>query len=266
MSSSSVARPWISTSAPSGSPRAGRSAYVRATMPRTMLAAVDDQGKARDAAARAAVARIEEGMTIGLGSGRAVWRAIELIGERWPGGPPVRAAFASELTRRRAAEASIEAVELDGDLRLDLAIDGADEIDPRLALIKGGGAALLREKIVVLAAHRFVVVAETGKRVERLGQRFKLPVEVVRFGWPDTRRRVLELLPSAELRLEGDGPKITDENHYLLDCQLPAEPDLDRLDESIKNITGVVDHGLFVDMATEALLGTPNGEVEELHP
>ena len=224
--------------------------------------AADDQGRAREAAARAAVARIEPGMTIGLGSGRAVWRAIELIGERWPENPPIKSAFASEVTKERAAAVGIEAVELDGATVLDLAIDGADEIDPQLRLIKGGGAALLREKIVILAAKRFLVVAETGKKVQRLGERFKLPVEVVRFGWRDTRERVLELLPTAELRLESEAPKVTDENHYLLDCAIPPEADLTALAGALKATTGVVEHGLFIDLATEALLGTPQGEVE----
>jgi ribose 5-phosphate isomerase A len=225
---------------------------------------MEDQGLAREAAARAVVERLEAGMTIGLGSGRAVWRAIELIGERWPDGPPLKAAFASELTRELAARVGIPAVELDGTVRLELAIDGADEIDPRLGLIKGGGAALLREKIVVTAADRFVVVAETRKRVSRLGETFKLPVEVVRFGWGDTHRRLLELVPSADLRMDGDTPKLTDEGHYLLDCTLPAEGDQDRLGADLKATVGVVEHGLFLGLASEALLGTPEGRVEVL--
>jgi ribose 5-phosphate isomerase A len=230
-----------------------------------MLAAVDDQGRAREAAARAALERIEEGMTIGLGSGRAVWRLIELIGERWANRPPLRSAFASEVTRELAAKAGIEPVDLDGDTVLDLAIDGADEIDPRLGLIKGGGAALLREKIVVIAAREFLVVAETRKKVARLGgSGFKLPVEVVQFGWRDTRRRVLSLVPSADLRTEAarGKPVITDEKHYLLDCRLPEDGDLSALAAALKATVGVVEHGLFIDMATEALLGTPQGEVE----
>jgi ribose 5-phosphate isomerase A len=223
----------------------------------------DPSALARDAAARAALARIEEGMTIGLGSGRAVWRIIELIAERWPERPPIRSAFASERTRALAAAVGIEAVELDGTVRLDVAIDGADEVDPQLGLIKGGGAALLREKIVVTAAGRFLVVAETRKRVARLGQTFKLPVEVVRFGWRDTRRRLLdELLPSAEVRVEGDAFVVTDEGHHLLDCALPPEGDLSALGEAIKATVGVVEHGLFIGLASEALLGTPEGEVE----
>jgi ribose 5-phosphate isomerase A len=220
---------------------------------------------AREAAARAAVERVEAGMTLGLGSGRAVWRTIELIAERWPENPPVRSAFASERTAKLAAEAGIEQVELDGETRLDLAIDGADEIDPQLGLIKGGGAALLREKLVVAAAERFVVVAEERKRVDRLGETFKLPVEVVRFAWPDTRNRVLALLPSAELRTDDDGEDVvTDEGHHLLDCELPAEGDLHELANALKRTVGVVEHGLFLGMADEALLGKPDGSLEVL--
>ena len=143
----------------------------------------DPDQPARDAAAAAAAERVEAGMTIGLGSGRAVWRAIELIGERFADSAhPLRSAFASEVTRERALAVGIEAVELDGATQLELAIDGADEVDGNLGLIKGGGAALLREKIVISAAKSFVVVAETKKRVERLGATRGLPVEVVRFG------------------------------------------------------------------------------------
>ncbi|HEX8647738.1 MAG TPA: ribose-5-phosphate isomerase RpiA [Thermoleophilaceae bacterium] len=218
---------------------------------------------AREAAAQAAVERIEPGMLLGLGSGRAVWRTIELIAERWPDGPPVRSAFASERTRELAAEAGIAALELDGRTRLDLAIDGADEIDPDLGLVKGGGAALLREKIVIVAARRFVVVAEERKRVARLGETFRLPVEVVRFGWQDTQHRVLELVPAAELRTdEAAAPVVTDEGHHLLDCELPAEGDLRELAAALKATVGVVEHGLFLGMADEALLGRPDGTLD----
>jgi ribose 5-phosphate isomerase A len=231
---------------------------------RRMSGGGDETGQAREAAARAALERIEAGMTIGLGSGRAVWRLIELIGERWPDGTaPVRSAFASNRTRDLAAAVGIEAVELDGTTRLDLAIDGADEVDPQLGLIKGGGAALLREKLVVTAAERFLVVAEMRKRVARLGDTFKLPVEVVRFGWADTRRRLLDaLLPSAELRGGGDAPVVTDEGHYLLDCTLPPEGEPAALGDALKATVGVVEHGLFIGLADEALLGTPDGRVE----
>ena len=118
-------------------------------------------------------------------------------------------------------------LELDGTFGLDLALDGADEVDPELGLIKGGGGALLREKIVISAAERFVVVAETAKKVDRLGQGFRLPVEVVRFAWRDTRRRLSAVLPEAELRLNGAGsePYLTDEGHYILDAPIPEGSD-----------------------------------------
>jgi ribose 5-phosphate isomerase A len=199
-------------------------------------------------------------MTIGLGSGRAVWAVLELLRGRG-----IRAAAASSRTQELCREAGIEVVEPDGSLLLALAIDGADEVDPRLGLIKGGGAALLREKLIVCAAERFVVVAEASKRVERLGQTRGLPVEVVRFAWGDTRRRLLELVPSAELRTSDDrAPVVTDEGHYLLDVELPPTGDLDDLAAELKAEVGVVEHGLFLGLADMALLGHDDGTVETL--
>jgi ribose 5-phosphate isomerase A len=219
---------------------------------------------ARDAASAAAIELIEPGTAIGLGSGRAVWRVIDRIAERWPDRPPLRAVVASELTHARAREAGIEVVELDGSFELDLAIDGADEIDPRLRLIKGGGGALLREKIVVAAARRFVVVAETQKLVDRLGSGFRLPVEVARFAWRDTRRRLEPLFEGVELRTAGDSAFLTDEGHHILDCAIPADADPGTLAERLRHVPGVLEHGLFIGMAEQALLGTPDGTVERI--
>ena len=226
----------------------------------------EERSPAREAAAAAAIELVEPDTTIGLGSGRGLWRVVELIGERWPEGPPLRAVVASERTRERAGEAGIEVVELDGSFELDIALDGADELDSELRLIKGGGGALLREKIVVAAANRFVVVAEQSKQVERLGEGFRLPVEVVRFAWADTRRRLADLLPDAELRREDDEPYVTDEGHHILDCELPPGSDLAELDEQLKRVPGVVEHGLFIGMTERALLGTEEGDLEVLGP
>jgi ribose 5-phosphate isomerase A len=215
---------------------------------------------ARAAAAAAAAELVEPGMTIGLGSGRAVWAVLELLRDRG-----IRAAAASARTEELLREAGIEVVEPDGSLLLALAIDGADEVDPQLGLIKGGGAALLREKLIVCAAERFVVVAEASKRVERLGQTRGLPVEVVRYAWGDTRRRLLELVPSAELRTDDDGaPVVTDEGHYLLDVDIPPTGDIDELAAELKAEVGVVEHGLFLGLADMALLGHDDGTVETL--
>jgi ribose 5-phosphate isomerase A len=222
----------------------------------------DPSDAARAAAAGAAADLVEPGATIGLGSGRAVWAVTQLLGERGGG---IRAAVASSRTEEIARAAGLQVVELDGSTRLALAIDGADEVDPSLGLLKGGGGALLREKIVVAAADRFVVVAETGKRVERLGSTRGIPVEVVRFGWRGTRARLLELVETADLRRgDDDEPYVTDEGHHILDCAPRAEGDLADLATQVKGLPGVVEHGLFLTEADVVLLGTPEGEVLRL--
>ena len=220
---------------------------------------------ARTAAASAALELIEPGMTIGLGSGRAVWTLIEAVGGRWPK-PPIKAVVASHATYALAQLARIEVAQLDGETHPDLAIDGADEIDPELRLLKGGGGALLREKIVISAARRFVVVAEVDKRVERLGSRFTLPVEVVRFGWRDTQRRLSDLLPDSSRRMEGGDAYLTDEGHFILDCTIPGGANLEALGRELNQLPGVVEHGLFIGLADHALLGRPDGEVDVLKP
>jgi ribose 5-phosphate isomerase A len=227
-----------------------------------MSALLDDP--ARAAAVTAARTRIEPGMTIGLGSGRAVFALIDLMAATWPSAPALRAVVASSRTEARARAAGIDLVELDGDRTLDLAVDGADEVDRQLALLKGGGGALLREKLVLAAARQVVIVAEAAKLVDRLGDTHLLPVEVVRFAWPATRRRLLDLVPSATLRRTPDGsPLVTDEGHHLLDCTVP-DVDLPALASALKSTLGVVDHGLFVDTADEVLLGHPDGTVQVL--
>jgi ribose 5-phosphate isomerase A len=230
----------------------------------------DPADAARAAAAAAAAELVEPGMTVGLGSGRAVWKLVELLGRRVTEGGDLaagelRAVTASSRTDALASSLGIEVVELDGTVELDLALDGADEIDPQLRLIKGGGGALLREKIVISAARRFVVVAETPKKVERLGEHFRLPVEVVRFAWRDTRRRLAGILPDCVQRSGPDGEAyLTDEGHFILDCALPAHVDLDELGPRLKQIPGVVEHGLFIGLAQRALLGRPDGGVESI--
>ena len=230
------------------------------------LAGVSDllADPARAAAVAAARERVEPGMTIGLGSGRAVFALVDLLAASGPEPGRLRAVVASSRTEARARAAGIELVSLDGDLTLDLAVDGADEVDPDLALLKGGGGALLREKLVLAAARSVVIVAEAPKLVDRLGTTKALPVEVVRFAWPTTRRRLLDMLPTATLRRTPDGtPVVTDEGHHLLDCQLP-DGDLAALSAAIKSTLGVVEHGLFPDQADEVLLGQPDGTVRVL--
>jgi ribose 5-phosphate isomerase A len=219
---------------------------------------------ARAAAVAVARTRVQPGMTIGLGSGRAVFALVDILASKWRGPSGLRAVTASPATEARARAAGIELVELDGELVLDLMIDGADEVDRDLDLIKGGGSALLREKLVMVAARRVVIVAEAAKFVERLGDTHPLPVEVVRFAWPSTRRRLLGLVPSAAPRVDPAGaPVVTAEGHYLLDCAVP-DGDLGALGDAVKATLGVVDHGLFLGMADEVLLGRSDGSVRVL--
>jgi ribose 5-phosphate isomerase A len=219
---------------------------------------------ARAAAAAAALERIEPGMTVGLGSGRAVFALIELLAATWAAPRPLRAVVASSRTEARARAAGIDLAAPDDEVALDLAVDGADEVGPGLALLKGGGGALLREKLVLAAARQVLIVAEAPKLVDRIGATRPLPVEVVRFAWPATRRRLLGLLPSATLRPAPDGsPFVTDEGHHLLDCAVPGT-DLETLAGAVKATLGVVEHGLFLDQADEVLLGQPDGSVRVL--
>jgi ribose 5-phosphate isomerase A len=193
-----------------------------------------------------------------------VFALVDLLATSWPGPRPLRAVVASSRTEARALAAGIELVDLDTDRTLDLAVDGADEIDPALHLLKGGGGALLREKLVIAAARQVVIVAESPKLVSRLGTTKALPVEVVRFAWTTTRARLLDLLPTATLRQTPDGtPVVTDEGHHLLDCALPAT-DLPALATALKSTLGVVEHGLFPNQADEVLLGHPDGRVQVL--
>jgi ribose 5-phosphate isomerase A len=219
---------------------------------------------ARSAVVEATASRLEPGMTLGLGSGRAVWALIEVLATRWSG-RPTRVAVASSATEARATAAGFEVVALDGTVALDVVVDGADQVDPERNLIKGHGAALLREKLVVAAGRRFLVVAERSKLTGRLGQGVLLPVEVVRFAWPETRRRLLDLVPAATLRRAPDGAaQVTDEANHILDCAVPPGHDLEELAAAIKATLGVVEHGLFLGLADEVLLGSPDGGIETL--
>ena len=152
---------------------------------------------------------------------------------------------------------------------LEVVIDGADEVDPRLDLIKGGGGALLRERLLAAAAARVVIVVEDEKLVGRLGERHELPVEVVRFAWRETRGRLLDLVPTARLRRAADGRAfVTDEGHFILDCGLPEAEGggegREALAAALKALPGVVDHGLFLGVADEVLVGHAGGAVDTL--
>jgi ribose 5-phosphate isomerase A len=218
-------------------------------------------------AAERAIALVEDGMTLGLGTGSTAARFVDLVGERVKGGLKVRCVPTSEATRVRAEALGIPLVTLDEQPFVDLTVDGADEIDGELRLIKGGGGALLREKIVAAASDRMVVIADQSKRVAALGA-FPLPVEVVQFGISVTRAMVQALAADAGcegeivLRLKPDGrPFVTDCGNCLLDCAFGRIDDPEALDEALKLVPGVVESGLFLGMADAAIIAGANGVV-----
>jgi ribose 5-phosphate isomerase A len=199
---------------------------------------------------------VREGMRVGLGTGTTAHWLVERLAERVRGeGLRVRCVPTSRRTEEHARSLGIPLVTLGEAGELDIAIDGADEIGPGLALIKGGGGALLREKLVAAAARRFVVVADKSKRVEVLG-RFPLPVEVVQFGWELTARRVSGVVGvEPALRLDaGGGPFVTDNGNFILDCRCGAIQDPARTERELKSLAGVVESGLFVNMAHLAVV------------
>jgi ribose 5-phosphate isomerase A len=210
---------------------------------------------------------VEDGMRVGLGTGTTAYWLVERLGERVrEEGLRVRCVPTSRRTEEQARSLGIPLVTLGEAGGLDLAIDGADEIGPGLALVKGGGGALLREKLVASAARRFVVIADRAKLVGVLG-RFPLPVEVVRFGWELTARRVSAVTGvEPVLRRDADGaPFVTDNGNFILDCRCGEIPDPARTERELKSLTGVVESGLFVGLAHLAVVADETGvEVIEL--
>ncbi len=203
---------------------------------------------------------VEDGMAVGLGSGSTAHIVVVEIGRRVQSGLRIVGVPTSDETARLARSFNIPLATLEAQNRLDLVLDGADEVDPRLNLIKGRGGALLREKIVALAGDQFVVVVDASKRVEHLSAHAPLPVEVVPFGWVTTRRRLEHIGFRCDLR-GGATPYLTDGGNFILDCR-PSST-LNLADPSVagelKAQTGVVEHGLFLHIATSVVVGTASG-------
>lgn len=207
---------------------------------------------------------VEDGMTIGLGSGSTAIAFVRSLGERIQAGLRVRAVSSSDVTSQEALRAGIELVDLEGPL--DLAVDGADVIERgTLCAIKGLGGALTREKLVVLAAERFVLIGDATKVLDSLSEsqpRLPVPVEVIPFGWKLTAER-LQLLGEPVLREKDGSPVITDNGNLILDLFGADYRQISDLASAIKEITGVVEHGLFLNMAALAIVAS-EGTVEEL--
>ena len=220
--------------------------------------------KAKEAAGRRAAEYVENGMVVGLGTGSTVFFTLQALGERVREGLSIRGVPTSVDTETKAREFGIPLTTFEEASRLDLTIDGADEIDPGFHMIKGGGGALLREKVVARASKREVIVVDSGKVVDRLGLSFMLPLEVVPFARGPVRREIEALGAEPVLRLAAQGEVyLTDNGNEILDARFPegiADPPA--LERELAQIPGLVESGLFIDLAHVLVVGNEGGEVE----
>lgn len=223
-------------------------------------AAFGDPTQAKRRAARAAVEAVENGMVLGLGSGSTAAFALEALAERVAGGLRVEGIPTSERTAALARRLGIPLTGFAAHRRIDLTIDGADEVDRgTLTLIKGHGGALLREKIVASASRRMIVVVDEGKLVDRLGRRTTLPVEIVPFGAEVTMQRLQDAGAAPILRLADGAPFVSDGGHHIVDCDIGEILDPAALDARLRAIVGVVETGLFIGLASSVVVGTASG-------
>ena len=221
-------------------------------------------------AARAALSYVEDGMRLGIGTGSTAEEFVRLLANRVTNGLRITGVSTSERTEELCRTLGVPMSTLDETPQLDLTIDGADEIDPELSLIKGGGGALLREKIVAYASTRMIVIADRSKVVTHLGA-FPLPVEVNRFGLKATvdainrEAAALGLSGPLALRMRDDKPFITDGGHLIVDASFGRIPDTRALSRALHAVPGVVEHGLFIGLADIAIVAGSNG-IESLRP
>ncbi len=224
----------------------------------------NDQEK--EAAARASLRFVQDGQVVGLGTGSTAAFFIKLLGERVKSGLKIQGIPTSERSRELALSLGIPLTTLDECQDIAVTVDGADEVDPQLRLIKGGGGAMLREKIVASATRQLVIVADSSKQVPRLGK-FPLPVEVIRFAGALVEKRIAALGAEVQLRRCADGkPFVTDENNHILDCRFGEIIDADGLARKLSDMPGVVEHGLFIGMASVVLFARGNEIVELRKP
>ena len=215
-------------------------------------------------AAEAAAEMVSDGMSIGLGTGSTANFAIKRLGERVAAGLSIKGLPTSRASEQLAREVGIPLIDFTQATRLDLTLDGADEMDPALNLVKGGGGALFREKIVAAASDRLVIFADGSKRVDFLGA-FPLPVEVNPFGWQVVAEKLKAMGAGVTLRGGEGSPFVTDNHAYILDCAFGKIPDPPALEKQIAAITGVMENGLFCGLAKLAVVGD-NGQVLEIEP
>jgi ribose 5-phosphate isomerase A len=214
----------------------------------------DERDDEKDAAAHASLQFVHDGQIVGLGTGSTASRAVRLLGAAVEAGLKIRGVPTSARTKELAESLGIPLTTLDEIQQIDVTIDGADEIDPQLQLIKGGGGALLREKVIASASRQMIVLGDSSKQVSMLGK-FPLPVEVIPFAQVLVGERIKALGASVHLRMDASGkPFVTDEGHHILDCSFGQIPDPPALARLLSDMPGVVEHGLFIHIATVALI------------
>jgi ribose 5-phosphate isomerase A len=223
------------------------------------------QDEIKQLVAKQAAQLVQNNMTVGIGSGSTVYWLINELGNRVKKGLFFRAIPTSKKTAALCAGQNIPLAGLNDVEYLDITIDGADEVDPSLQLIKGGGGALLQEKMVAAASRELFILADETKLVKHLGK-FPLPLEVIPFGWKQVKRHIKETYQvEASLRIQDDQPFVSDHGHYILDCTFQQIEHPDILAYELNAIPGVVDNGLFINMADLVLIGYADGRTETLH-
>ena len=210
-------------------------------------------------AAEKACDYIEDGMILGLGTGSTMEYALKKIGKMVKEGVKIKGIPTSFRTKKIANEEKIPLTSLEEDPIIDITIDGADEVDSELRLIKGGGGALTREKMIAYYSKRVIIVIDETKVVKMLGIDFSLPVEIVKFGWTLTKNKLKEFNCNVELRKIMNNPYITDNSNYIIDCEFDRIKDPEQLEIDINNIPGVVENGLFIGLADEIIVGSKQG-------
>jgi ribose 5-phosphate isomerase A len=210
-------------------------------------------------AAHKAMEFVQDGQILGLGTGSTVHHFLTVLGQQVQQGLRVRGVPTSQATAVYARQLGIPLLSNEEPWDIDVAVDGADQVDPQLNLIKGGGGALLREKIVAKASRQFIVIVDQAKQVARLGLPFPLPVEIAPFGWRTTQRHLENLGWPSPLRQMAGQPFLTDNGNYVMDLHIPEITDPSALESSLNQIPGVVECGLFVMMTSVVITGTNDG-------
>ena len=206
-----------------------------------------------------AVEYVKDGMVVGLGTGSTVYYTIKKLGIMVSDGLDIIGIPTSISSESIAKESGIKLSTLDEHPKIDVTIDGADEVDPNLNLIKGMGGALFREKIVASASDMEIIVVDPSKMVEILGTRSPLPVEVASFGWKICREKLMKFGCTVKLRMKDDAIFVSDNKNYILDCKFEQIIDPKQLESEINNVPGVIENGLFLDIADSALVGSEDG-------